>query len=127
MLGFEVRTLKMTLIILGSLIALPVLLPYLLISETWRGRTIRKIVAGSACIQCGVSLSKQSIILADNFRTDDMLQFKRDHPDARRAMGQKIVAICSSCNTAYCFDHKAGGFVLSKYQPGAAGGNSNAV
>ena len=107
----------MSLIILGSLIALPVLVPYMLISSAFRERKIQRQVDRSNCINCGALLGKQSIVLADNFRTEDALRFREDHPNARRAMGPKIVAICSACNTAHCFNDQSGAFVLSGYQP----------
>jgi hypothetical protein len=96
------------LLIIGLIIALPVILPFVFIQMAIDRRRMVKAAEGFHCTSCGAVLGKMSLKLADEEWAKHMQQLHQDHPGVKFRVIRMFHAICASCGRRFRYD--ASGF-----------------
>jgi hypothetical protein len=89
-----------------ALASLPVLLPYVAITQRMRRKRLQAAAAIKTCSSCGHILGDDALKLADEQWTLHLEQLRREHPNTKFRLVRRVFAICGKCRTEYAW--KAG-------------------
>ncbi len=93
---------KIGLFVVGSLLLLPVLIPYVLVTESWNERRLRAALRRTACITCGNLLTEKALERVQNEAEESRQAMDRGNTAVRyRMMPRPYIAMCTVCGQAY--------------------------
>ena len=86
---------------IGCVIALPVIVPYALITYTLADRRRKRDADNFCCIQCSNILGQTSIAIADEYWHEYVHELHKRSPEARLRLVRDVWAICAVCGGRY--------------------------
>lgn len=95
-----------TLAAIGAILAMPVVLPYMAISEARRRRRLQKFVSATTCEECGQLLGATSIELSNSEWRQHVQELHAKHPGVRFRLVRPHDSICPNCKTQCRFNPK---------------------
>lgn len=108
------------LIVVGFVIALPVIVPYALITNAFADRRRKRDADDFYCIQCGNILGQASIAKADEYWRGHVRELHKRFPGGRLRLVRDVWAICTACGARYNYRTKDKTFTLQKDDNNAA-------
>ena len=100
------RQLNTVLVVIGFVIAMPVILPYALIANALTDRRRKRDAANCSCIQCGNILGQASIAKADEYWREHVRELHTRFPGVRLQLVRDVWAICDVCGARYSYRAK---------------------
>jgi hypothetical protein len=97
---------KTILVVIGFVIALPVIVPYLLIANTFDDRRRVRDADNFCCTQCGNILGQASITKANEYWLKHVRELHKRFPGARLRLIRDVWAICTECGAKYNYRTK---------------------
>lgn len=83
------------------LIALPVILPFLVLDQRRTRRRQLLALAGQPCAVCGSSLDHRALELADATWASRVAAMRAEHPHAMFRLARRLHAVCPACGAEY--------------------------
>lgn len=90
--------------------AIPVLIPWAIVSTALSARRLRYTAQIAPCPNCGQPLGERSVALADEAWRDHVAALHRLAPGVRLRLIRFVQAICPGCGTQLRFDGATGHF-----------------
>jgi len=106
------RQLNTVLIVIGFVIALPVIVPYALIANALTDRRRQRDADNFSCVQCGKILGHASIAKANEYWREHVGELHKRFPGARLRLVRDVWAICDVCGARYNYRTKDKAFKL---------------
>ncbi len=103
---------KTILIVIGCVIALPVIVPYALIADAFADRRRTRDADNFCCTQCGNILGQASIAKADEYWRQHVRELHKRFPGARLRLIRDVWAICAVCGANYNYRIKDKTYIL---------------
>jgi hypothetical protein len=92
------------LMMIGTIVFLPLLIPAAIVAMSVRGRRIRRAAETFVCVVCGMPLTAQAVEWADRECQKEREELRRRHPHLiDRARERTCHAICPGCGTRYTY------------------------
>jgi hypothetical protein len=116
----------LTLMMIGTIVFLPVLIPVALVYTSVRGRRVRRAAETFGCVVCGMVLTSEAVRWADREDQKQMDELQRRYPGDLFRMIRTCHAICPGCGTRYEYLERERTFALEDLRsdglPSAQGG-----
>jgi hypothetical protein len=112
--------LKTVLVVIGCVIALPVIVPYVLIANAFADRRRKLDAEKQTCSQCGNVFGQVSIAKADEYWRAVVSELHTQFPGARFRLVRDVWAICSVCGAHYNYRVRDNTFILKLTQVDAS-------
>ncbi len=103
---------KSIVIVIGCVIALPVIVPCALITEAFADRRRKRDADNFCCTQCGYILGQASIAKADDYWRQHVRELHKRFPGARLRLVRDVWAICAVCGANYNYRTKDKTYIL---------------
>ena len=98
--------------VIGMLLALPVVLPFGVVSYLRHQSRLRDIARQTTCIACGGFLGVEALQIADERWHDHVEELQRLYPDRRWRLVRPYDAICPACGAEFLFHESTKTFSL---------------
>ena len=103
---------KTIMIVVGSVLLSPIIVPYFLIENAIADRRRKREADNFRCAQCGTVLGRTSIATADEYWRDHARELHKRFPGSRFRLVRNVWAICSECGARYNYCTKDRAYVL---------------
>jgi hypothetical protein len=97
--------------LLLMLISMPVVLPYVAVSESLQKRRMITAAEVTRCKQCGRLLTRRSLELANQKVSTERAELRAKHPKTRFRIVRNLWAICTHCFAEYDWNERETAFV----------------
>lgn len=104
---------KSIVIVIGCMIALPVIVPYALITAAFADRRRKRDADNFCCSQCGNILGQASIAKADDYWRQHVRELHKRFPGTRLRLVRDVWAICAMCGARYNYRTKDKTYILN--------------
>ena len=104
---------KTILIVIGCVIALPVIIPYALIATAFADRRRKRDADNFCCTQCGNILGQAAITKADEDWRQHVRELHKRFAGARLRLIRNVWAICAVCGAEYNYRTKDKTYILN--------------
>ncbi|MFG0248435.1 MAG: hypothetical protein ACF8OB_06065 [Phycisphaeraceae bacterium JB051] len=109
--------LAISLCMVATAIALPVLVPVACIMRALSHRRLIRIASRTLCTQCQQTLGHAAIDKANEHWQKNVNQARAEHPGKVFRLERDVYAICCNCDAAYTFNASARTFARQSDQP----------
>lgn len=106
------RISKTILVVIGCVIALPVIIPYVLIANAFDDRRRVRDADNFCCTQCGNIVGRASIAKANEYWQQHVRELQNRFPGARFRLIRDVWAICTECGAKYNYSTKDKTYIL---------------
>ena len=103
---------KTIVIVIGCVIAVPVIVPYALITDAFADRRRKRDADNFCCTRCGNILGQASIEKADDYWRQHVRELHKRFPGARLRLVRDVWAICAMCGARYNYRTKDKTYIL---------------
>lgn len=110
------RRFKTILVVIGCVIALPVILPYILIADAFADRRRKRDADTFTCTQCGNVLGRASIAKANEIWREHVRELYKRFPGARIHLVLNVWDICSVYGAQYNYHERDRTYILRPTQ-----------
>jgi ribosomal protein L40E len=91
------------LVVIATMIALPALIPLVVVQRSLYKRRFRVAAKSQACLSCGAVLGIEALHEADERWRARLAELHRNHPGVRFRLVRLIRAICVRCGASFTF------------------------
>ena len=104
----------------ATVVALPVLVPWALITDHLDKRRLLVAAKNTDCPICNMPLGEKSLNLADTVRSKEISELRRSNPGVKFRLVRMYDVICTHCDARLRFNSQTRTFSPSKDKTGAA-------